>query len=307
MLKKFILAAMTLSLAACAFDQDRNAAKQREIEQNGKLQQTYKPVIGTYAGKITTSESIQDVEVMFFELKVEDGKNSDGSTRFISKLHATYKRINPVGSSYDFVVGIAPETGDLTMVNVIDLKSLGRDDIQTIDAKINGNNILGEVKAISGTKGILNLALKARESGSSDSAKDEFAYYERIRAQLNAISGVYEGTLEQSGNSPLKGTVGIAIRLYVQEVANGSTTIPQLIGDYNRADDPNGTVALNLTGIYDADLNPPRLTLTGKPRYNANTNYVATIYGTLVNGVLTGDMSTNVNGLTGKLTVKKKP
>lgn len=301
MIKNIILAAVILGLSACAFDQDRNAAKQREIEQNGKLQNSYKPVIGTYTGQLTTADSVQTVEVMFFELKVEDGKNSDGSTRFVSKLHATYKKINPVGTGYDFVVGIAPETGDLTMVNLVSLSNLGRDDIQTIDGKVSGNNIIGEVKAISGTKGILRLSLKARESGSTDSSKDQFEYYERIRAQLNAIAGVYEGLLEQGKGTPVK----ITVTLYVQEVPEGSVTVPKLIGDYSRSDDPTGSVSLNLSGVYDPELNPPRLTLTGKPRYNSTTNYIATFYGTLLDGQFNGDMNTNINGFAGKVTLQK--
>lgn len=305
MIRNLILAAVALSLSACAFNQDKDAAKQREIETNEKLSQTYKPVLGTYTGKLTTADGVQDVEVLFFELKVEDGKNSDGSTRFISKLHATYKRINPVGASYDFVVGVSPSTGDLTMVNVVDLKSLGRDDIQTIDAKFNGSVIVGEAKAISGTKGVVTLNLKARESGSTDSSKEEFQYYERIRAQLRTIVGDYEGILNQVGG-PIKGEVVVSMRLYIQEVAQGNITVPTLMGELNRADDPRNTTALNLSGNYDADLNPPRLTLTGKPRFNGSTNYVATIYGVIANGQFEAEYTANTVGFIGNLKLKKK-
>ncbi|MGE9746642.1 hypothetical protein [Bdellovibrio bacteriovorus] len=308
MLKKLILAATVLSLAACAFDQDKNAGKQREIELNGKLQQTYKPVIGTYVGQITTADGTQDLEVKFFELKVDNGaKNSDGSTRLHSTLYATYKRINPAGESYDFVVGFAPETGDLTLVNVKDIKSLGRDEIQTVDAKISGNNILGEAKAISGPKGIVKLYLKARENESTGGGKEEFAYYERLRAQLTAISGTYVGQMDQGNSGPVKGIVGITLRLYVQEtVKEGSTvTIPRLMGELNRADDPGHTADLTLTGVYEADLAEPRLTLTGKPARDLNSKFEAAIYGKLVNGVLEGALTSNYS-MSGKLILKKQ-
>lgn len=305
MFKNLVLIVLTLGLSACAFDQDKDAAKQREVETNEKLSRTYKPVLGTYTGKLTTADGIQDVEVLFFELKVEDGKNSDGSTRFVSKLHATYKRINPVGASYDFVVGVSPSTGDLTMVNVVDLKNLGRDDIQTIDAKFNGSTIVGDAKAISGSKGIVTLNLKARESGSTDSSKEEFQYYERIRAQLRTIVGEYEGVLDQV-SGPLKGEVIVSMRLYIQEVAQGTITVPTLMGEFNRADDPRNTTALNLSGSYEADLNPPRLTLTGKPRFNGATNYVATIYGVIANGQFEAEYTANTIGFIGNVKLKKK-
>lgn len=304
MLKNLILAMTVLSLSACAFDQDKNADKQRENERNQALQKSYKPVIGTYKGTLTTADGAQEVDLVFFDLKVANGKNSDGSTRLVSQLHATLKK---AGGNFDFIVALTEETCAISMVNLKDLSGLGRDDIQTIDARVNGEKIVGEAKGIAGSIGILDVVLKTRENSGGNSGREEVAYYERIRAKLNTIVGTYTGSLKQVGGTFDGKSVGITVKLYIQEVPNGAITIPTLIGDFSRADDASGTVALNLKGEFDFESNPARLTLEGTPRFNPGSNYKATIYGTVVNGAFAGDMTTSVGFGGGKFTLEKQP
>lgn len=298
MLKKLILAVACLSLANCAFDKDTQRAKNREAIQNEKLSDSYRPVIGTYSGKLTTETGDQEVEVTFFTLNVVDGTNADGSERLRKVLRANYRRINPVKDSYRFKVTYTETTGELAFTNS-GTEKLGSDDIHTIDTTLKGEEIIGEAKSETRVIGILHLKLTSRSS-ESGGGTEENDYYQRLRKQLEAIAGLYQGEVLM-GSEVKEVTVNLTV---VNVIADGGGRIPRLSGTFAWTEDRSGSASLNLAAVYEPDLNPPKLTMAGVPR-STTTSYKAIIEGTLVNTEFTGTFSTNVNGLTHPIKLKK--
>lgn len=297
MLKQLILASALLSLVGCAFNKDDNGAKNRELAQNEKLSDTYRPLLGTWSGKLTTETGVRDVSIEFFTLNAMDGTtDADGAERVRKVLRANYRRINPVGENYRFKVGFSQVTGQVSFTNIAG--SLGSDDVHTIDAVVKGDQIVGEAKSETRVVGVLNLRLTSRSSNTGGGT-EENEYNERLRAQLQVAAGEYTGKIAMS-----EGKTDVEVRLNVVNVTDSSgKKVPTLTGSL-RILTGRGNVNLNLTALYEADLNPAKLTLTGKyPQ--SNTDYTATIEGTLVNGAFVGTFSTNVNGLVQPIEFKK--
>lgn len=295
MFKNILIIIVAFTLGACAFDQDTGAENAREVAERQKQLATFSKVTGFYSGKLTTSSVQQDIELRLFTLEKEAGKNSRDEDRYTVVLRGNYKKINPVGPGYNLKARYIPETAELILTN--ESVNVSVDDVHTINARIVGNKIIGEVKSISGLIGILDLTLSSNERQTPGN-NEENEYYERLRRQYEAIAGVY------TGQNVIDGKAKFSFTISLQVVKVGME--PQLIGEFKRSDDPSESVSLTLTAIYQPELAPPLLTLSGTPRYNPNNSpYKATFEGTLVDGVYTGSWRTNIKGFEGNFTLNK--
>ncbi|WP_374078393.1 hypothetical protein [Bdellovibrio bacteriovorus] len=295
MLKKLILSVAMLSLAACAFDKDTSDDNAREVAERQRQLNTYSRVVGFYSGKLTTPAAQQDVELRLFTLENEAGKNSNGDERYSVVLRGNYKKLNPVGPGYNFKARYIPETAELILTN--DSTALGVDDIHTINAKFSGQKIIGEVKSVSGVIGVLDLTLTSNERQAPGN-NEENEYYERLRRQYESIAGTY------AGNNTVDGKAKFSFTISLQVIKVGLT--PQIVGEFKRSDDPGESVSLTLTAVYQPELSPAILTLTGVPRFNpTNSPYKATFEGTLIGDEYKGSWRTNIKGFEGDFVLKK--
>lgn len=295
MLKKLILSVAMLSLAACAFDKDTSDDNAREVAERQRQLNTYSRVVGFYSGKLTTPAAQQDVELRLFTLENEAGKNSNGDERYSVVLRGNYKKLNPVGPGYNFKARYIPETAELILTN--DSTTLGVDDIHTINAKFSGQKIIGEVKSVSGVIGVLDLTLTSNERQAPGN-NEENEYYERLRRQYEGIAGTYVG------NNTVEGKAKFSFTISLQVIKVGLA--PQIVGEFKRSDDPGESVSLTLTAVYQPELSPAILTLTGVPRFNpTNSPYKATFEGTLIGDEYKGSWRTNIKGFEGDFVLKK--
>ncbi|UOF02837.1 hypothetical protein [Bdellovibrio reynosensis] len=294
MLKKLILILGVLSLTACAFDQDTSKSDAKEAEERARLLSKYNSVVGTYAGKLSTGNSEKDIELTLFTLEEVDSQNQNGEDTNRVVLRANYKAINPASAGLNLRVRYIPETSELIFTN--ENKTPGPDDVHTINAKIAGNTIEGQVKSLSGLVGVLKVSLQSAERQKPGSDNQEHEYYERLREQYEAIAGTYTGANIKGGKATFTFTITL------QVVKEGK--VPKLIGRFDRADDPAGSVSLYLKVNYQTDLNPPVLTITGTSIQHSS-DYLATFDGTLVNGEYKGSWQNNKQGFQGDFTLKK--
>lgn len=314
MLKKLILSVAMLSLAACAFDKDKSKNNSKEAADLQEQSVAYEKITGTYTGKLTTPSSQQDVELRLFTLSEPIGRNSNGDDIYRWVLRGNYKKLNPVGPGFNFKIRYIPETAQLILTNAQVGGSsnnssgdsnnnspkdptIGLDDIHTINARIQGQQIIGEVKSISGVIGTLTLNLASSESNVPGN-NEQNEYYERLHRQYESISGTY------AGDNVINGKVKFGFKVILQAVKAGG--VPYLIGEFKRDDDPADSVTLTLTALYQPELATPTLTLIGKPRYNPNNSpYQATFEGTLIGDEYKGSWRTNIKGFEGDFVLKK--
>ncbi|WII71299.1 hypothetical protein QJS83_12585 [Bdellovibrio sp. 22V] len=298
MFKKLILATALIGLVGCAFDKDNDANNAAELADRQRQLSSYSRVVGFYTGKLTTSTTQQDVELRLFTLESEAGTNANGDDRYRIVLRGNYKKINPVGPGYNFKARYIPETGELILTN--EATTLSADDIHTVNAKVFGQKIVGEAKSISGVIGVLEMTMSSSQS-TKPGNNEENEYYERLYREYKAIEGVYTGENIFNG----KATYRMTVKLEAIKVNTGSRAVPQIVGEFTRQDDPNGSLTLNLSAVYQPELTPAVLNLTGKPRYNTSTPYEASFDGVIVNGEYTGSWKTNIQGFKGNFTLKK--
>lgn len=294
MFKKLILVLCALSLTACAFDQDKTKNDAKEAEERARLLSKYNAVVGNYAGKLSTGNSEKDIEVSIFTLEDSEDSNSTGEATNRVILRSSYKSINPASASLNLKVRYIPETSELIFTNAN--SNPGPDDVHTINAKIRGQTIEGQVKSLSGLMGTMKVTLQSTESSKPGNDNQEHEYYERLRLQYEAIAGTYSGANIKGGKTTYIFTINL------QVVKEGK--VPKLIGRFDRADDPSGSVSLYLKVNYQSELNPPALTITGTSIQHSS-DYVATFDGTLVNGEYKGSWQNNKQGFQGDFVLKK--
>jgi hypothetical protein len=296
-MKNLVLTLTILILAGCAFDKDGSTTSKTELRENQKQSEIYNSIKGNYRGQLTTATTKQDVEL-----------NLDILERIVNSkkeliLIGNYKKNNPVGPNLSFNARYTPENGQLVLMS--NLATFGPDDIHTISLQVQGTDLIGEAKSISGVVGRLHLSLVSRQSDTpNDNAGED--YKERLRAQYNAIAGSYKGNVippPQDG-APF----AIIVRINVADVADANGEVmPQLMGilsypAYNSTD-----LDMTLTMTYRPDLNPPQLSITARPRFSAGSDYRANLQGTLKNGKYTGSMTSTAKGFEGNFTLTKQP
>ena len=292
MLQKIILLVALLGLSACAFDKDTSKANAKEVAERERQLQTYSKVTGLYRGTLTTGEAQQSVELRLFTLENEAGKNSNGDERYSVVLRGNYRKMNPVGPGYNFKARYIPETAELIFTNDA---ALGADDIHTINAKLAGQKIVGEVKSLSGIIGVLDLSLSSTEARTPGNSENE--YNESLFRQYAKIAGVYKG------DNVVDGKVNFTVTLTLQVIFDKK--VPMLIGKFHRDDDTSGIIDMNLTTAYQPDLVPAILSMTGTLVVPGNVPYSASFYGTIENDTYTGSWRSNTRGFQGDFVLKK--
>lgn len=283
-MKLLITAALMLSLVGCAFEKDRSATTRKEVSDRTTTEKTFAPIIGTYQGTMTTPSRVHQVEITVFTLEVRTGTNPNGMPTYTKELRALYKKLDPVGPDVTFEARFYNELGNL-ILGAPSIAPKGADDVNTIDAKLIGQRLTGDVKSISGLIGRLDLSLVSKQQDVPDQGA-ESDYNERLRRQYEEVVGEYTGIVQPkaSENAPF----AITIRLSITVNANN---VPVLTGELNYPFDR--TMDQNLTVTYRADWKPARLAMIGKSRTNSSTNYTTTFDAAIEGNALVGSMSSS--------------
>ena len=134
-------------------------------------------------------------------------------------------------------------------------------DIHTIDTKIQGGLITGQVKRLAGVWGDLNLKFISHESNSSDES-DSDAYYERLRTQYKAISGIYTGIVIPPAQ--IEAPFSIQVRLFTVEINTPTGSHPQLQGFYHLDQDTSSDLDIELGITYKPELSPAEIVMAGR-------------------------------------------
>lgn len=296
-MKNIFALLLSISLIGCAFGKDPSSENKEEVQERQKLSDTYSKVKGVYAGPLFTGSANHDIELSIFTEDVKQGVNSDGTDRFRLVLKGTYTRINPAGASQTLDGRFIPETGELILSNP--RNDLGPDDVKSINAKLEGNKLVGEVKRSTGVIGQFVLELSSQESRVPDTNERERTN-ERIRQTLKKIVGKYEGVVLPPPQ--LEAPFAIEVELFINEVVGPNGTTPTLAAYYRLVDDTTGSSDLPMTASYDAELSPAKLTLNGQ----GALNYAVTLEGYLTpSGAIRGSLK-NQKGFVGNVELKKQ-
>lgn len=293
---KIVFLIIGLQLSACSFSGNNSANTQKEVADRQKLINTFSQITGTYKGQLITSSNNLVIELSLFTLETKDGVNPDGSDRFRTVLKGVLRKIDPVGNSETFLARYIPETSELILTN--SNNTLSNDDTHTINSVIVGRRIIGEAKSPTGTIGQIDL--KFVNSSSEKPGQSEIEETNnRIREQYNKIAGDYSGVaLPPEG---VMAPFAFSVRIYVTEsIINGQST-PALMANYRRDDDTGGILELLLNVSYKSDLNPAKITMTGKGAMNYFVTFEGIVKG---EGELLVGMTTN-KGYFGTLTLKR--
>lgn len=292
-MKLIFSALMTLSLMGCAFGKDNSSVNKAQIKENSIIDNTYGPLVGTYSGTMTTSNGPQDVSLAIYILS-QPITNTDGTPGVKKVPYAHFKLISPVADDFYLSLGVTGNSStDFVMTNTNNTRM---DQVSTIEARIDGQKITGPVQSLSGTLGYLNLTLSSRQTDAPSNGIDEDRR-DRLNRIYHAVAGEYVGQIK-SPNPKVK-PIPVSIALTVFSTAN---TMPSLAGYYRRLDAPEGVIDLALNVEYNADTNPPRITMDGK----GAGSYALSIDGVILNDQITADITSLHQGYLGQMVLKKK-
>lgn len=295
-MKKILIAALSLSLTACAFKDNGTSTNEEEIRERRKLNEMYKPLVGKYAGRIHTAMGPQDIEINLFILGEEKGR--DSVRKVLPMLKASYRRINPVGVTALFNSSYVPETGDLFLTSEIAADKLRSDDIHTITARLLGQRIEGNAASKAGPVGHVDVSFVTTQAD-VPSVGDENDYNQRLRQEYEKIAGRYQGVV----TTPTKQTYNAEIHLAI--VGSESSGLPQVIGSFIRSDESSRSLDLVLSvSSYKFEITPAELILTGRPKFGT-ANYRASFDGSFKEGQFYGTMTSSSRGVEGTFLFKK--
>ncbi len=299
-MRLFLLIITTVSLfVGCAYSKDDTIQDKAQLRQNDLIDSTYGPLVGTYAGTLTTPRSVEDVRMIIY-IESDSINNADGTpgTKRVPKAH--FSRDFPVVEDYFLDVrNFTKENGSLHFVNPGTIQpggstpTVGLDQIRSIDVIVSGNNITGQANTSAGRLGDLKLSLSSRQTDEPDNGVSEDRRNRLIRL-YQSLAGEYVGAITSG-----KKTIPISIALTVFTTAD---SLPSFTGYYKRLDIPSGVVDLSMKVEYNPDTSPPRITMDGQgARF-----YHVSLNGTLKDDKIVGDFSSAYEGFTGKVTLKKK-
>lgn len=303
-LKNLFLAVVALSLAACAFDKDKGMTDGDEIKRRELLKQSYQKVEGTYSGTIKTVNGLEEIQLVLTVLDEEAGDNSHKLPVMNPLLAAYYKKINPVGPGYEFTTRLYPDrNNEIVMVNKG--TKLTRDDIHTINAKIENGTIVGKASSTGGFIGNIELSLTSRQTGGNGST-EENEYYDNLRRQYQAIQGTYEGQIVSKVEANKKINVTLELQVLEKEQENSKITVPYLKGTLHDIADTYRFSDWTMTVSYNTDTTPFSLTLAGTPVNSSNSKATVSMRGTLEGDTFTGNFTRDPIPFPGAFVLKKK-
>lgn len=299
-----------LGLIGCSFDKDNSSNNHRQVKEQSRLKAIYEPLVGLYKGRLTTATIVKEIELSFFIVPKESGKNSDGTAAYTLELKASFKETNPVGSTMVFQANYIPESGALFLTNPT-LNSEGpegdnSDPVNSIIATLVPNKdegagltFKGSASSTSGPIGNLEFHLISTQSAKPNEKNER---NERLYRQYLQVAGDYSGSLMNSSGKK-DYDFSISLEIFIDTAQND---LPVLVGSFARKDDASGSATLNLVGRMDTSVAPPRLILTGTPRYQGGSSYKATFDGKFENDLYVGQMTSSVNLFEGSFSLSRK-
>ncbi len=303
-----VLGAMLFG-AGCSYSPENtgsSAQTKKMAEQNAQTAAVFNKIAGTYSGVLKTPNGDENIQINLSTLAVSEGvKNSDGSDKIRITLSVAYLKISPVGRPLvNFAISFTPESGELTLINQDDKSKKDLDEVNTIFAQINNDILTGTVRSATHDLGTLNLH-KTSNGGASIPNGAEEEYNERLRQQYTSIAGSYVGCVvpTEGGSLQKPYTARMLLSLH-EDNTDPKNPVPTLAGNFHRDTDKTDGTDTSLSATFRPELNPPTLTITGKP-YISNNGYVSTFYGTYIDNEFSGTFTSTKKGLEGRIFMNK--
>lgn len=197
---------------------------------------TLSKFVGTYEGSIINTDAVSRPALLsVYLVNVRDGVNPDGTIRIRPALMSRFQYRDVVlPTDYASMQGVASADGQVKMASndgAISMSGLIIGEQATVDVSTAGG-LLGQ---FSGQRTSTNV--------NAPTGSDAIELRERMRAQLEALEGVYSGVVETASER-----VPVQLSLVVQEGTSGT---PVLTALYRRLDMPAGIGDRALTITFD--------------------------------------------------------
>lgn len=300
-MKKYLVLLTCWLAIGCGLNSDGSKSDkvtEKYVEDRAKLVDSYAVVRGTYRGTLNDGQKEYPIELALYTLEEKAGVDSNGETVIRPVLYSRYRRLDVVVADTIMNARYIAESGELILSNP---SAKSADEIQSVNAKLNGKQILGQVNQIKGVLGLLNVQLTSRDVVSAGEG-DQNEINNRLRAQLQAIAGTYEGRVVPSPG--VADEFPIQVQLFVVDMNSSAGVVPTLVGHYKRLDDELNVAEQNMAVVYKPETNPPQLNLQSASNNRASP-YMVVMNGTLVDGVAQGRLFTQ-KGYVGDYEIKRK-
>lgn len=249
---------VTLSLAACAFDQSNNDPnRKRDLNNREKLVRAYESIQGVYEGEFDTPSRLEMVRLTISYTEVAVGKNENGEIRYQPELRARLSRLDRDILDTYFTATMITETSDLTLTT-----QQGGGEMMYIRGIISGGGFRAPVKNIDGSQiGTLNLRFVSKEVVAPPEGPGNETY-DRIKAILLPIQGTYKATVKRMEGKKDNSFV-VDMQMRIEDMVVNGQVLPVLVC-YNRRED-GLSLAARHTVIYNGNRNPIELTFSPPP------------------------------------------
>lgn len=333
MFKYLVLTLFALATVGCSFDKNGNSISEQRAKENNALIQKFSTVEGNYKGTLVLGGiSYNALLSLTYTIQADPVEKDDNGQPLPQVItYGTLKRINPVGTDYSFKATYVSELEYPLILTNDDVNQgpgnqntpgqqknganspggsgppgkLGPDEPYSIESKVvldeatkKVREINGVVKNSSGVKiGSLRLTISSQQH-ETPNEKPEQAYYDRLKAEYEAIAGDYVG------NSVLDSAVMeyiLAIRVRTKQIDD--LLVPEFYGTFKRTDDRKGGGALSLS-TFSYSPAQKHLTMDGVPMHYPNSDYVAKFDGYIRDNSYIASWSTK-RGFEGNLSLKR--
>lgn len=278
-LRGIILLLLSLTLAACAFDQsETDPNRKRDLENREKLLRAFDSIQGVYEGEFETLTRTEMIRMTISYTEVEVGKTQDGEIRYQPELRARLSRLDRDVFDIYMNASLISETSDLTLTT-----ANGGGDTLYIRGIIKNEMFSAPVRNRDGSEiGTVNLQLISRDVIAPPDGNGNETY-DRIKSILQRVQGKYTGTVNRrEGKKLTPFDIEIVIRIEDRKV--NSQILPFLVAYSQRDDGFSKPAKHEIT--YNGDRDP--IELIFDPQANAVGYSAWSLKATFVNRQIKG-------------------
>ena len=190
---------LSFQLTACSFDKKsvRDEQDKSLNEEKTRRDEQARVISGTYEGLLT-------IEGKPYEILMTIGlaTNGTGSSTSGSAVTARIKRSDAI-LPYDAILsGTYVPHGSLQLTNIKAVEKIYTYETSSIDARVEGDHLIGSLSQIGGTLGTFDVTRTSRALN-LDSIDPCDSFYKTVRPKVEELTGTYEFTRRAVGWAPL--------------------------------------------------------------------------------------------------------